>query len=629
MKRFLPIIVCIIGIYSAGCASDGISLENFGGRSDIPRGEKAEIYWSFKHADSVEVSGISKRFAAKDSIQLSPEQTTTYKVIGYTNSGDSLKQEWTVNVYNGSVPKDDTKRLAITAPESFLKKATDSGVQYFREYLPAMTDKPRKPSAMRITKARVSGDLHILRAIVFDENGSFVSGYGSATDNLSGWKVTIGCDGTNREIPVKAISEFSGESGRSIAMSLCVDRSENMVGIMEKTFEGVRNFVTSLAPTDYVNLLTFNQTLTQAITHSDAVYARDFFTYVQTPKTGGVSAVNRACSRAIANLDGVSDAEVSKIVVLITGGADNGSLFVSGGDIAAQAVNAGVAVYVISMDETSAEQYKLRYIAASTGGRYYSLDKKNTHLLPEILSEITASQKSFYEIAVPKIENYTEKCASSTLIGSLVLPTGVIDDEYMIYPDAAWEQPATQMLVQFRTANAEIDEEYNPTLQLLAETLQKNPTKIVELLGHTELSDKGDDATAIGLSRAQAVRRKLIKLGANADQIRTRSLSNKKPLFMMELEEKHKVMNRRVEVRWLDPTLLPFEIEVSNAQSEEEALRQTEQWEQRGQKAYYERIVIDKNPGYLVKLWGYATLDEANTSAKLLRKKYKTEAIVH
>lgn len=631
MKYVIPIFLCVLGLSSAGCASDGISLENFGGRSDIPKGEKAEIYWSFKNADSVQVSGINKRFAPNDKIQLSPEKTTTYRIVGYTQKGDSLSQEWTVNVYSGAVPHDDSpKRVAITAPETFLHSSADSSALYLRDYHTSSSDKPIKPNIMRIVKSRISGDLHILRAVIVDDKGSFVKGYSKSTESFSDWKVHIGCDGTTKEVMVKDVSEFDAETYKgSVALSLCIDRSENMSGLMESTFESVRNFVSTLSPTDYINMLTFNQSLTQAIVHSDAAYARDFFTYVQTPITGGTSAVYRACSRGIANLEQVPDAETSKIVVLITGGADNGSLFMSGGDIASQANAAGVAVYVVSMDETSAEQYKLRYLTASTGGRYYALDKKDRHRLIEVLSEIVASQKAYYEIAVPKIENYVDKCASSTLTCSLSLPSQVLQDEYLLYPDAAWEQPATQMLVQFRKPNAEIEDEYSATLQLLAETLQKNPTKIIELLGHTDLSDKGDDATAIGLSRAQAVRRKLIKYGVNPDQLRTRSMANKKPVYMVEREERQVVMNRRVEVRWLDPSLLPYEIEVGNVQSEEDALRQTEQWEQRGLKAYYERIVVDKNPGYVVKLWGYATMDEANTSAKMLRKKYKTETVVH
>lgn len=631
MKQSLPILLCIIAMYSAGCASNGISLENFGGRSDIPKGEKAEIYWSFKHADSVMVSGIPQKFAPTDKVALSPDKTTTYRIVGYNRSGDSLAQEWTVNVYAGSLPQGQNHKVAVTAPESFLTRKSDSGSMLYMREIRSSGEKTGQPAAMRIVKSRLSGDKHVLRAVAMDENGVFVSGLGKNGQNLTEWKITIGCDGTAKEIMTESITEFSAEStNRAVAMSLCLDRSESMDGIMDQAFQGTRAFVSSLPPTDYVNLLTFNQTLTQTISYADAGYARDFFTYVQTPKPTGLSAVYRACSRGIANLESaVSNAEMSKVVVLITAGADNSSLFMSGSDIAAQAINAGTAIYVISLDETSPEQFKLRYIAAATGGKYYSLDKQSVQRLPEILTEIIIAQKAYYEIVVPKIENYGEKCASSVLTGALIVPTHTIEDEFMLYPDSEWEQPSTQMLVQFDAPNAELSDEYTSSLQLLAETLQKNPTKIIELLGHTELQEKGDDATAIALLRAQSVRRKLIKLGANPDQIRTRSLSNKKPVYMVEREERHKTMNRRVEVRWLDPTLLPYEIEVGTSLSEEDALKQTEQWEQRGLKAYYERIVVDKNPGYIVKLWGYSTLDEANNAAKTLRKKYKTEAIVH
>lgn len=145
MKQLLPILLCTVAMYSAGCASNGISLENFGGRSDIPKGEKAEIYWSFKHADSVIISGFSSKFAPTDKVSLSPEKTTTYRIVGYNSSGDSLAQEWTVNVYAGSLPQGQDHKVAVTAPESFLTHNHDSAAKTYLRQMRAATDKRAIP----------------------------------------------------------------------------------------------------------------------------------------------------------------------------------------------------------------------------------------------------------------------------------------------------------------------------------------------------------------------------------------------------------------------------------------------------------------------------------------------------
>jgi hypothetical protein len=86
--------------------------------------------------------------------------------------------------------------------------------------------------------------------------------------------------------------------------------------------------------------------------------------------------------------------------------------------------------------------------------------------------------------------------------------------------------------------------------------------------------------------------------------------------------------NRRVEVRWLDPDLLPYEIIAQTSDSETEALKNVEKWEFHGYNAYYERYLENHSPVYRVKIWGFPTLEEAEASANKIQTIYNTKCIV-
>ncbi|HPU23867.1 MAG TPA: SPOR domain-containing protein, partial [Candidatus Kapabacteria bacterium] len=57
--------------------------------------------------------------------------------------------------------------------------------------------------------------------------------------------------------------------------------------------------------------------------------------------------------------------------------------------------------------------------------------------------------------------------------------------------------------------------------------------------------------------------------------------------------------------------------------SEEIAQNKVNIWKERGFKSYYERYLRNNMPYYKVKLWGYATAEEAEKVRKMLSKKYK------
>lgn len=629
-RRFMKYNIVVLAVLAllAGCASNPIVLERLGGRADMPEGSQADIYWTFRNADSVKVEGMSRRFAPSDTLRVSPNSAVSYRIVGYNEHGDSLAQDWTVNVYRPSGGDSDQTQTPKTAPDDFMNRPSNTQGLYFRDYAPVSSDKPLRPVGIRVIQSKPIENGHKLRVALFDIDGKYTPGYQRAAERFSDWRLRITCDGTSKDVQALEVREtVSSADERPVALAIAFERSEAMTNYAASSFDALRSFVNQLSSADYLNLITFNQSLTQALELSDGRYARDFFTYLTAPSTAGTSALNRAVYKALDNLEQTTVKVSEKAIVAIVAGNDNASLFLSAEDVVQQARAAGIALYVVAVGNP-AETHALQYLTASTGGRLYYLPTNNMAALTEILTEIVAGQKSFYDLVFPVLPDNAQRCTTVGTVCSLVMPNDVLDDETILYPDVRWEPPTSQVLALFKESNTVVSDDYKGQLQLLAGTLKKNPTKVIELVGHTELGDKGDDAVALALSRAQNVRRRLLEYGASSEQLRIRGVANKKPMYYLENAEWQKTGNRRVEVRWLDPSLLPYELESGIAESETAALRMAELWEERGQRAYYERIVVNKLPQYAVKLWGFATRSDAESTARAIEKKYKVSVKV-
>jgi hypothetical protein len=103
-------------------------------------------------------------------------------------------------------------------------------------------------------------------------------------------------------------------------------------------------------------------------------------------------------------------------------------------------------------------------------------------------------------------------------------------------------------------------------------------------------------------------------------------MADVRPLFPYAREAWQADLNRSVEVRWLDPSLLPFEIVTEYVESERDAQSAVQMWLKRSYKAYYEAVVVRGTPVFRVKLWGYGSEAGARDAAAVIKKKYNVSA---
>lgn len=617
----------------ASCSRPTITLDQFGGSADINQGEEATLYWTFSNVDSVKIAGEQEQFAPSDKFFPRPMVTRTYHITGYQLGGDSLSQDWTIRVNPSSKVGEKLPGATISTPPSTEQTSSapaplqTSNLTGESSYLRSSTRQaqpspmPPEPMALKVTRTippKNGSTLGTIHAVLFDKLGSFVGGLDNNAQQI--WSGILHCDEKSTAQLPQNITTKSFTSPVSIGIAM--NRSVSMSDYASPVFSAIQSYISSISPNDFVDVMTFNTLATEAVPLTTADSARSIFTYLSAPPTGGLSSVYKATRALIDKLHAAPTEQ--KYVVLLTSSADNASLVVTAKDVIRAASEQRIPIYVIALGEP-AESYTLKYLTAATGGKFYSVPADKVGDVQDILTEINQAQKAYYEITLPLTG---AACPMPNALLSFSQSGAVLQDKAMFYADSSGEFPSYQAVALFDKNNAIVDESYTPTMEILSAILKDNPDKLIELIGHSSNDDSDDDAIGLALQRTQAVRRILVAKGVNAAQIRTRAMGNRKPLFYIEQEVWQKIANRRVELRWLDPALLPYEIAAEQVASEEEALKMTERWETRGQKAYYERVIINKTPSYRVKLWGFATIAAAQDSAKQLQKQYKMTLMV-
>ncbi len=303
-------------------------------------------------------------------------------------------------------------------------------------------------------------------------------------------------------------------------------------------------------------------------------------------------------------------------LLLLTEGPDWASFLVTAEDIIANARQLTIPVTVLHCGMLG-ERTLWRSVAVQTGGTYVWLPTADLTLLRRQLVWILRGLQTHYVLSFrpphqcsPRQLRFWIDPPGSTAVYELGEPlTGSLG------------QPR-RILCYFDREDTTIAPLYEELLSDLAQWLRQHPHEVIELIGHAGQEESPRTAIALGLRRAHALRRRLLQLGAIPTQIRLRSEGAQQPLFYFERTPAHQRANQRVELRWLRPAELPYEVVLDIVPSEARALQLLERWHQRGYSAYYEPILFRGEPAYRVKLWGFATPEQLSHAIRTIRYRY-------
>ncbi len=593
---------------------DYIKIRDFTSYQEIIGNEAAVISWDFENADFVTISGSTTRYEPKDKIELYPTASTIVEIFAYKDSDHiSLKSY----IYKAGSEDESVRKGPTLAPydemsHSYVETPFLNGVM-----AADLSQPPYKLKIMRTKlKDNINMDFHI-RALVLDRFGNYITGL-KKSDKKTSWLAHNKCKNINEEPVLVALNKYKEvnrvQTDDALDLSFVIDNS-SAAKSNQKVFSLLKEFFGLLSPYDHVTLGYFNQDYKEYMKMIPADDAANQLEAGVLPSPSGMNSLYKALYKNINDFE----TRNKKALILITHMADNSSIIYTANDAANYALSEDLPVYIIGIGD-AVDSYALQYITTLTGGKYYHIFNGELQTLPEILREISFAQKAYYEVDVPLTMQLQNCTKLNTEITSVIDANKAFDDvDLIIKPQIQYSQ--YQVAAVFNERSSVLDDEYQSVIISISKVLTDNPSAVIELIGNTSLKEKGA-SDKLAMQRAEKVKEELMAYGASPNQIRVRSDGASRPRYYLEMYDWQSKLNRRVEVRWLYPSMLPYEILAEKAETEQEAIEIAEKWEKRGEMAYYERYLEKGEIMYRVKIWGYRTLSEAKQAANDFRKKY-------
>ncbi len=631
----------------SACSSlDVYEVKDFKGISHIHEGEKALIEWNINGCDSVTIQEFPGSYKSQDNLYYSTKDSKVLTFNAHRND-TSYTMHWKIVV----LPEGEEGRIseAISSNNKVIAEVSEANTihedtqmsetgavsqdefsilpsfyetKYFSGIL--KYNGKTKPSTFRVVGIDYSNGFENIdvKAILLDEFGNMLANYfvdkNTPTSIMQYCKTGIAGD------LLKKPKEIHYSESTPLLFSLAIENS----AASWKNSEFVPNlseFIQLLDNKDKLTLYTFNQNINTKIDNQSKLDAIKSFENINIEPSNGFNSFNKMAYLSIKNAKN-SHAD-KKCAVLITYSPDNSSIIYQTDDAVQLAKENNIPVYIISVGN-AIESFSLKYLSYATGGNYYQLSNDNIDAIPNILAEIAYAQKHYFMFKLPDNLFVNPNCNNVKTEIAVQTEDDNLTDVFKVINEAEPQYPKYQALAAFYKHDTVIQPDFYNNIKTLATTLIENKEMTVELIGHSSIEGDEDQNIFLSRSRAQAVRKMLLKDGVAPGQIRIRWEGSNKPIFYLQQAPWQQYYNRRVEVRWLDPEMLPYEIIAQTSASETEALKNVEKWEFHGYNAYYERYLDNHSPVYRVKIWGYPTLEEAEANANKIQTVYNTKCVV-
>ena len=575
---------------------------------DIEKGECCTISWNIKNADRIIFQ--TKNYPSNYSIQVCPADTTIY-TIATANADQTKFFKVKVNV-NPSVPK-------IQTGSEFIAKHTDTiSIElsdYYSGTIPIQYN-PRinKLRITRLTDAQSHLDIDFLPLDIF---GNFIDDLKFENDNLAARFVA---DNTII-IPCKinSVERYQKTTGSHFYFII---ESSFTAQFVENVINQLRSALLSFTANDLITIYFVNHTINKFVESADPNTASLLLSSSNILPRG----LNSIANGLIEVLDNIHNNKpqnnLEPVIILCNLSGDNSSITYTLSDAAKIARKEKAPIYSIGIG-LDAKSYQLSPLSNSSNAKDYIISQNEIDEVGKIIREIYFSQKNGYKASVQilgNIENYKVLNLNvSTHNGE-----NFVEDKINYYPKPPEIYVPFQILSLFDHLSSDLPEEYIIKINELSELLKDNPDAQVELIGYSNFETLDDESdNKLALDRTYSIKQKLLQNGVGVSQVSTKTKGNLNPLYYFPKVEWQVAVNRRVEIRWLDPSLLPFEILAQKAVSESEANNYVNQWEKLGYRSYYQRNVTrNQDVVYRVKIWGFATQSEAENAIRVLSFKF-------
>ncbi len=577
-------------------------------------GDSCVVSWNIPNATKVYIN--SNDYKNSDAIKIFPKDTTIIALDAINNENRKLFPI-KINVIE--------KNLPIQTGKENLKNNIDQISLDFSEYLSGI--KPpniKEPiSNLKIMRFSQSGNNIKVNFLPLDKFGNFADGMNFLKSELAAQFID-----ESMQIPlnVNIVKKFQNNQQLHlyflIENSAVVQSRENMIGQL-------RNSLLYYDHTDKVSLFLNNNELYELITNAKPEYASmsinvsDFETKKLNSYANGLFSVIQKIKENSAK----SPNEIP-VIISINYSGDNSSITYSLTDISEIARIASIPIYSIGIG-LDTKTYQLQPLSNSTGARSYMMVSLEDNSLTKALNEIYFSNKFGYQAEFSLLSSL-QNIQHIPLQISYHNGDKLIEDKIGFYTKEPNIFTPFQILALFNLSSAQVQSEYISKISELAELLVENPDIQIELLGYSNyeyLTEEED--IDLASNRAIEIKNQLVNFGVKPNQVVTKSKGNNNPIYYLPKSEWQIAINRRVEMKWLDPAYEPYELSAQIAESEAEAMKYVNEWEKAGYRAYYDRLINkDQDPKYKVKIWGFSTQNEAENTKKVLSFKFQNISFV-
>lgn len=523
-------------------------IKYFSGKNVAKSGDQVILKWEVEGYNKVEIEGIKKGLPAKGTIIVTPEKTTTYKLI-LDNGKLRLSAIHTVIVLD---------RNAVMAVKDV------NGLPYGQvlNYEINGIDWSAYPAEVK------------MQVVVVDSSGNFVSKLVEIANNkfFQGLIETV----ANKEYNIKdfTVREVYELNASVTDFSLTLDYSGSMSDAIDKLEDAAKIFITNKRKSDKLGIIKFDGRIgieSFLINDNEAIIKN--FKFDGLKRYGGSTALYAASDEGLEMLKNSAN---KRCLILFTDGLENtsyihrGRRLTSADEIVRKARANKTKINIIAYGE-GVNSYVLKNIAKFTGGKFYSLKRPEDIL--NIFNELGFTLKNYYEISFkPQVaegnhkvdlicnnmKNKDVKVSGEFFIGENFTIDEFDNSDLPYWKDSIYclkglkpvRAPQTIALFDFDEYKIKTNDKKN--IIIFADYMKRNPKAIAYIFGHSD--SYGYNKYCLGLSsrRAEEVKKLLVKEGIEKSRVYTKGFGKQHLLWDPDNDEWQAQENRRAEIMLLE-----------------------------------------------------------------------------
>ncbi len=651
MNRYLIFLLLIywVGISNISFANE-IKIKTFSNYYEATNDKNLEICWEFENAKNVLIQGLGidqHLFKPKGCFGLIPDKNLALKFIVFSeddtleltsvvvlknNEDENLKIgnqtiEYEISetdnyeIEDNEIRKNDVKKEFLKSKEEDSIQIPQRGpIRFKRKNLDVSFEKSEyffgsfqatkltEPCKMKIVSSNfnISNEEIEIDAIILDEYGNYLKGLSQIESH--NWDLRL----QNQALDKNYHNIFVEEINKNIPdnISILLDNSIAQFN-REQLLSLILEFLNYQDEFDNVSFSIFNQSYQNIFNFSPMDKALWLLGNI---KLEPCNSLNSLYKSLFIQLDQIHKSNpVNPYLVVLTFNSDNSSLIYTANDVINLSNKYGIPIYIIGIGN-AIDTYSLRYITMATGGKFYHIMDDEFPDILKALLEISHSKENHYRFKI-KVDNLNQMDAFIAKLDFKTTKKFLSDYTKIIFNPNLNFIPY-QILANFDSGSSEIREQFFEVLDALVFVMKNNPEKKIQLIGHSDREGDEKENIKLSKSRVQAVKDYLVKKGVNVENISTKAEGFHKPLFFNTFKDWQKLYNRRVEIKWLDPSVKPYEVVLQDLfDNEYKASTIIEKIEKSGFNSYYERYIFENDIYYQIRLWGYASIPEAKTEA--------------